>query len=129
MLPKGGWASGPETQAHTLRTVGAPTLPSLEARPPQGPHSLEVAGVGQESLWKGDIRLQDEHLDCPQDKHVRLEDVGTGGHKTLGRESSPGEKKRQTWGGQGQTRGPRCGTGGRQDWTGAGQQNPERSLP
>lgn len=98
VLAQGSWASGPEAQAHTVRTVGSPTPPHPEARPPRGSHSLEVAGMGEESLRKGNVGLQDKDLDCPHNQHVGLEDVGTGGSKTLGRERSVGGKNMQTWG-------------------------------
>lgn len=81
-----GWASRPETQAHTLGAAGPPTPPHAQVGPPRGSHSLEVAGMGQESLWKGNVGLQDKDLDCPYNQHVGLEDVGTGGNKTLGGE-------------------------------------------
>lgn len=71
---------------HTVRIVVPPTPPNLEARPPQGPHSLEVAGVGEEGLWKGHTGFQDGDLNHPHNQHVRLEDVGTCGNKALKRE-------------------------------------------
>lgn len=54
-------------------------------------HSLEVAGVGEQRLWEGNIRLQDGDFNHPHYQHIRLEDVGTGWNKALGENKAGGD--------------------------------------